>query len=112
MTQIDDLYNEAEKLRDEGKREEAITKLQELLSKEESYTLAHLALAVLLGREDKLDDAINHGRRACELDPDDAFCFTVMSITYQKAFQATQNAEYVPLAEQAMGQAQALQMRG
>ena len=112
MTEIDDLYNEAEKLRDEDKREEAIAKLQQLLAQDESYTLAHLALAVLLGREGKFEEAISHGKRACEFDPDDAFCFTAMSITYQKAFQATQNADYVPLAEQAMGQAQALQMRG
>ena len=112
MTEIDDLYNEAEKLRDDGRPEEAAAKLQQLLAQDETYSLAHLALAVLLGGDGKFEEAVSHGKRACESDPDDAFCFTAMSITYQKAFAATKNNDYVPLAEQAMGQAQALQMRG
>ena len=49
--------------------------------------------------------------RACELEPEEAFNFTAMSVTYQRAFAGTQNAEYIHRAEDAMAKAHALQHR-
>jgi tetratricopeptide (TPR) repeat protein len=105
-----ELYNEAEKLKDEGKDEEAIAKLTELLAQDDSYTLAHLALAVLYGKVNKPEDSVRHGQRACELEPDDPFNFTAMSVTYQRAFQATQDPKYIHLAEESMAKAHAKQV--
>ncbi len=111
MSDVVALYNEAEKLKDAGEYEQAITKLTELLAQDESYTLAHMALAVIYGRVGKHEEAVKHGQRACELEPEDAFSFTAMSVTYQRAFAGTQNQQYIQLAEDAMAKANALQMR-
>lgn len=109
MSTVDQLYQEAESLKDAGENEQAIAKLVELLKEDESYCLAHLALAVLYGKVGKHDDAVRHGRRACELEPNDPFSYTAMSITYQRAWQGTQNPQFIQLAEAAMGQARALE---
>ena len=111
MPTVDELYSDADKLKDEGKLEEAIAKLVALLEIDESHTLAHLALAVIYGRAGQHETAISHGKRACELDANDAFCFTAMSVTYQRAWQGTQQQEYVQLAEEAMAKAQMLEGR-
>jgi len=105
MADVNELYNEAEKLKDEGKDEEAIAKLTEVIDEEEGFTLAHLALSILYNKVGKVEEAIRHGCRATELEPNDPFNFTALSITYQRAFQATQDRKYIPLAEEAMMQA-------
>ena len=111
MADLTAMYDQADRLKDEGKYEEAIDKLNEVLSEDPNYVLAHLALAVLFGRVNKHEEAVRHGQKACELEPDDAFNFTAMSVTYQRAFAATRNADYIPLAEDAMARAHALQQR-
>ena len=109
MSDVTALYNEAEGLKDGGKLEEAIAKLQELLAIDDSHVLSHLALAVIYGRVNQHEKAVEHGQKACELDPTDAFNFTAMSVTYQRAWQGTQKNEYIQLAEDAMARAHALQ---
>ena len=42
------LYDEADALKEQGKLEEAIAKLKEALAVDETYTLAHSALGILL----------------------------------------------------------------
>ena len=96
------LYDEADQLKQEGKLEEAAAKLQEALAADESYALAHSGLAVVLQRLGKHDEAIAHAQRVCELEPNDPFSFTAMSVTYQRAFAGTQNMEYIQMAEDAM----------
>lgn len=113
MTEIHELYAAAEKLKDDGKNEEAIEQLMELLKQDEKFALAHLALAVLYGRVTRHEDAIRHGQRACELDPNDPFSFTAMSVTYQRASQGVDNPQdnqrYIRLAEDAMARAHQIQ---
>lgn len=109
MAEINELYQEAEKLKDEGKLDESIAKLQEILAREESHVLSHLALAVVYGRVGKHEDAILHGQRACEIEPADPFNFTALSVTYQRAWQGTQNQQFIQLAEEAMAKAHMLE---
>jgi tetratricopeptide (TPR) repeat protein len=109
MPTSDELYNEAERLKDDGRPDEAIAKLEELLAADEAYALAHSALAVLLGRVGRHEEAIQHGQRVCELEPNDAFSFTAMSVTYQRAFAGTNNREYIALAEEAMARSHMVQ---
>jgi tetratricopeptide (TPR) repeat protein len=111
MSDLTSLYNEADKLKDDGKYEEAIAKLQHVLAEDPDYVLAHLALGVLCGKVGRHAEAVEHGIRACELEPEEAFNFTAMSVTYQRAFAGTQNAEYIHRAEDAMAKAHALQHR-
>jgi len=112
MPTSDELYNEAERLKDEGKPEEAIARLEELLAADDSYALAHSALAVLMGKVGRHEEAIKHGQRVCELEPNDAFSFTALSVTYQRAFAGTNNREYIALAEDAMARSHMVQQSG
>jgi tetratricopeptide (TPR) repeat protein len=105
------LYDQADKLKDEGKIEESATKLKEALAADPSYALAHSALAVVLQKLGKHDEAIDHARRACELEPNDPFSFTALSVTYQRAFAGTNNQQYIRMAEDAMEQSRMLQGR-
>lgn len=109
MTDVSTLYAESEQLKDDGKLDEAITKLHEVLAIDENHVLSHLALAVLYGRVGQHDKACEHGEKACELEPNEAFNFTAMSVTYQRAWQGTQRQEYIAKAEDAMARAHMLQ---
>jgi len=85
MPTNEELYSQAEKLKDEGKVEEAVAKLEELLATSPDYTLAHSALGVYLGRIKRHPEAVAHARRVCELEPNDPFSFTALSVTCQRA---------------------------
>ena len=111
MADVVQLYQEADQLKDAGKYDEAIAKLAEAIDLDESHVLSHLALAVLYGRVSQHEKAISHGQRACELEPEDPFNFTALSVTYQRAWAGTQNQAYVHAAEEAMARAHALQGR-
>ena len=109
MSNLGALYNEAESLKDDGKFEEAIAKLKELLEQDDTHVLPPLALAVVLGQVNNHDDAVKHAQRACELEPTEAFNFTALSVTSQRAWAGTQRQEYIQLAEDAMARAHMLQ---
>lgn len=104
MPTNEELYDKAEQLKSEGKLDEAAATLEELLQQDASYTLAHSALAVLYGRINRHDDAVRHGLKVCELEPNDPFSFTAMSVTFQRAGK-------IPEAEEAMARAHMLQAR-
>lgn len=97
-----ELYKQYEQLNAAGDIEGGIAKLQELIAADESYALAHAALAVALGKVGKHEEAIEHAKRNCELEPNDAFSFTALSVTYQRAYAGTNNMAYIQAAEDAM----------
>lgn len=109
MSDVKTLYAESEKLKDDGKLDEAIAKLTQLLEIDPNHVLSHLALAVIYGRANQHDKACEHGEKACELEPNEAFNFTAMSVTYQRAWQGTQKQDFITKAEDAMAKAQMLQ---
>jgi tetratricopeptide (TPR) repeat protein len=103
------LYDEADKLKDAGKLDEAVSKLNDALSADANYALAHSALAVVLQRLGRHEEAIQHAQKVCELEPDDPFSFTALSVTFQRAFAGTQNMQYIRMAEDAMERSRILQ---
>ena len=105
------LYDEADKLKDQGKLDEAAAKLNEALQADQNYALAHSALAIVMQKLGKHEDAIQHARKACELEPHDPFSYTALSVTYQRAFAGTGNQQYIRMAEDAMEQSRILQSR-
>jgi tetratricopeptide (TPR) repeat protein len=105
------LYDEADRLKAAGDLEGAVTKLQAALALDENYALAHSALAVTLQRLQRHDEAIAHARRVSELEPQDPFSFTALSVTYQRAYAGTGQMEYIRMAEDAMERSRQLQQR-
>lgn len=110
MSDVVALYDAADKLKDEGKLEEAAAKLEEALKLDESYALAHSALAVVQQKLGKHEVAVQHAQRAAELEPNDPFSFTALSVTYQRAYAGTNNMEFIQLAEDAMERSRQLSM--
>ncbi len=92
-------YDEAIVLQAEGKIEEAVGKLSDLLQDDPNYALAHAALSKFSSLLEKHDDAVEHAKKVCELEPEDPFSFVAMSMICQKADRMSE-------AEQAMMQAQ------
>ncbi len=105
MPTVHEIYDQADKLKDQGKLDEAVAKLQEALAIDANYALAHSALAVILGRLGRHDEAIRHGQKVCELEPHDPFSFTAMSVTYQRAGR-------IPEAEEALFKARMMEQQG
>ncbi|MCI0335774.1 MAG: tetratricopeptide repeat protein [Planctomycetes bacterium] len=105
------LYDEADKLKDAGQLDEATAKLNEALAADANYALAHSALAVVLQKLGRHEEAIQHAQKACELEPDDPFSYTALSVTYQRAFAGTNNMQYIRLAEDAMERSRIMQSR-
>ena len=101
-------YNDVEKLIDEEKFEEAIAGLTEIASEDETFVLAHLALARVYTKTGQHDLAIKHAEKACELEPNDSFNYTALSVTYQRASAGTQDQQFITKAEDAMAKAQML----
>lgn len=102
MPTNEELYDEADQLKEAGKLEEAVAKFQEIVAQDPAYALAHSALAVVLTRMGRHNEAISHGMKVCELEPRDPFSFTAMSVTFQRAGR-------IPEAEDAMARARMLQ---
>ena len=102
MSEVSELYDAADQLKEQGDLEGAVAKLNEALAIDETYALAHSALAVVRQRLGQHEQAVKHAARVCELESDDPFSFTAMSVTYQRAYAGTNNMDYIRLAEEAM----------
>ncbi len=112
MSDIHAKYNEVEKLIDDEKYEDAITGLTGIVAEDESFVLAHLALARVYTKTGQHAEAVQHGEKACELEPTDAFNYTALSVTYQRAWAGTQEQQFITKAEDAMAKAQQIQSQG
>ncbi len=111
MSQVSEIYNVGEKLKDEGKIEEARAKFEECLQLDDKHVLTHLALAVVYGKLGEHEKSVEHGKKACELEPCEEFNFIALSVTFQRAYAGTQNQQYIQLAEDAMAQAHGIRSK-
>lgn len=101
--QLSGMYDEAVALKDEGKLDEAIAKLREILEIDPNHALSHSALAVYLQRQGQFDEAIAHALKVVELEPKDSFSYTQLSVICQRCGK-------IPEAEDALARARAMQM--
>lgn len=102
MTSPDDRYSAAESLKNEGKLAEAVASLEGLVADEPGFTLAHSALAAWCTRLERHEEAIGHARRACELEPNDPFSYTALSVACMRGGRITE-------AEDALARSRTLQ---
>jgi Flp pilus assembly protein TadD len=103
MPTPDELYDEAVNLRDAGDKVSAVSRLKDAVEADPDHTLAHGLLARLCVDVGLPDDAMNHARRVVELEPEDAFSYTALSVIYQRCGR-------IPEAEEAMAKARMKQM--
>ena len=96
MPTVDQRYDEAIELQQQGKLEEAIGKLSALIADHPDYALGHAALSVFYGKLGRNDEAVEHAKKVCELEPDDSFSFMALSLICQRAGR-------LPEAEEALG---------
>lgn len=102
MTQRDDLYQAAEKIKDGGDLAGAVAAMEQLVADEPDFALAHSALAAWCTRLDRHQDAVRHARRVVELEPRDPFSYTALSV-------ACMRAGLIPEAEDALARSRMLQ---
>jgi tetratricopeptide (TPR) repeat protein len=103
MPTPNELYDQAAELRDQGNKEAAVAKLEEAVALEPGFAIGHGMLAKLYADLANADLAIAHALKVAELEPDDAFSFTALSVIYQRCGR-------IPEAEHAKAMAWQKQM--
>jgi tetratricopeptide (TPR) repeat protein len=80
----EDFYNRGMELFAEDNFDEAIVAFQNALDEDAGYTDALHALAMTYSHQEKLDEAIEIGKKLIEVAPDDELAHTSLSIFYQQ----------------------------
>lgn len=89
-----ELYDEAVNLRDAGDKAAAVVKLEEAVAADPTFAIGHGMLAKLFVDLAESEKAIHHAKKVVELEPDDTFSYTALSVVYQRCGK-------IPEAEQA-----------
>jgi Tfp pilus assembly protein PilF len=79
-----ELYDEAVDLKEQGDREAAVGKLEEAVAADPRFAIAHGMLAKLYADLAEVDKAIEHAKKVVEIEPDDTFSYTALSVIYQR----------------------------
>jgi len=103
MPTPNELYDQAADLRDGGDKEAAVTKLEEAVAIDPGFAVGHGMLAKLHADLAHAEKAIAHAVKVAELEPDDPFSFTALSVIYQRCGR-------IPEAEHAKAMAYQKQM--
>jgi Flp pilus assembly protein TadD len=103
MPTPNELYDQAADLRDAGNKEAAVAKLEEAVAIDPGFAIGHGMLAKLHADLAHADKAIEHAKKVAELEPDDSFSFTALSVIYQRCGR-------IPEAEHAKAMAYQKQM--
>lgn len=103
MPTPNELYDLAIDLRDQGDKPGAIAKLEEAVGQDPAFAIGHGMLAKLYADLAQADQAIAHAQKVVELEPDDTFSYTALSVIYQRCGR-------IPEAEHAKAMAWQKQM--
>ncbi|MCA9036258.1 MAG: tetratricopeptide repeat protein [Planctomycetaceae bacterium] len=98
---LDKQYDEAVKLKDQGDLPGAVEKLKAIVAEDPDHAQSHMALGVYLQKIGQPEEAFKHAQRVTELNPNDPFSFTQLSIICQRCGKIME-------AEDAMAKARAL----
>jgi Tfp pilus assembly protein PilF len=82
MPTPNELYDLASDLRDQGDKAAAIAKLEEAVAIDPKFAIAHGMLAKLYADLAEADKAIEHAKKVVELEPEDTFSYTALSVIY------------------------------
>jgi Flp pilus assembly protein TadD len=102
MTSREDRYAAAEGLKNAGQLPEAVAALETLVAAEPDFALAYSALAAWCTRLERHEEAMRHARKVCELEPNDPFSFTALSVACMRGGR-------IPEAEEALARSRMLQ---
>lgn len=102
MPSESELYDEAIKLQEAGKLDEAVGQLEALAAAHPQFALACAGLSKFYGKQGRHEEAVAQAQKVCELEPADPFSFMALSLICQRAGRIAE-------AEQAMAQAMELQ---
>jgi Flp pilus assembly protein TadD len=102
MATREERYEAAEKLKNAGQLADAVVVLEGLVADHPEYALAHSALAAWCTRLDRHEDAVRHARRVCELEPQDPFSYTALSVACMRGGRIAE-------AEEALARSRMLQ---
>lgn len=103
MSSPDELYEIAINQRDQGDKRAAVETLKEAVAINPNFAIGHGMLAKLYADLAMADEAIFHAQKVVELEPDDTFSYTALSVIYQRCGK-------IPEAEAAKAQAYYKQM--
>ncbi len=106
MPTNEEMYDAAIELQQAGKLEDAVGKLQQLVQQDDSYGLAHAALSKFYSDLSRHDEAVEHARKVCELEPKDPFSYVAMSMICQKADRISEAEQALMEARRAQQQSQ------
>jgi Flp pilus assembly protein TadD len=98
MPTPDELYEQAVAQRDAGDKMAAIETLKQAVAQDDRFAIGHGMLAKLYADVAMADEAIEHARKVVELEPDDTFSYTALSVIYQRCGR-------IPEAEEAKARA-------
>lgn len=105
MSNPDLMYDEAIALKDKGNMPAAVEKLFEIEALAPTHSLTQSALAIMLQKLGRFDDAIAHAKKVVELNPNDPFSLSQLSVIYQRCGR-------IPEAEDALGKSRTMSAGG
>jgi tetratricopeptide (TPR) repeat protein len=79
-----EMYDQAVDLRDAGDKPGAVGLLEEAVKLDPDFAIGHGMLAKLYADLAEIDQAIEHAKKVVELEPDDTFSYTALSVIYQR----------------------------
>lgn len=84
MPTPNELYDQAAELRDQGDKVGAAARLEEAVAADPLFAIGHGMLAKLYVDLAMSEKAIEHARKVVEIEPDDPFSYTALSVIYQR----------------------------
>jgi len=108
MSTVNERYSQAEKLKDSGEVEQARDLLLGILEESPEHVLSHLTLARIFTGLGEHQQAVAHAEKAVEIEPTEGFNYTLLSVTYQRAYAGTGDTIYIRMAEDAMARSRML----